>query len=265
VRALGLLLLHVVAVWPVAHDAYLGIRHTSEKGAELLVVLACAALLLAWARSGSPRPGRSLAGPAVGLVACAALAATGPPLVAAVLAAANFTWTASLLLTTRRFHGGLFGLALLALPILPVFRLHLELPLRHLAARGAAALLRGSGADVRAVGTLLESGDLLVGVDPACAGVSMLWTGLLVALCAACLWDLGNVRTLVAAVLAVALVAAANTLRAAALFLVETSAVELPGWSHPAVGLVVQLGAVVSLLLLMRRWAPVRCSTPAST
>ena len=268
-KTLLLLAAQLAATWPAAHWAYLKTCYASDERRELVALAALACFVVAWSRAAVARSpahaDRSLAGPAVGVLVCAVGGLLAPGLPAALLAAVSGTYTASVLCTERRFHVGLFGLALLALPVLPLFETQLGLPLRLISAGGAAGLLRVSGFEVVAVGAALDEAGRIVSVDEPCAGLAMLWTGLLVTFVGANLWRLGNGATIAGAALAVLVLVAANALRTASLFVVETRPLGLPAWMHPAVGLFVELVVLTALLWMLRVRAPDRCDTRLST
>ncbi len=264
-RSALLLAAGLAALWPELHWFYLRTRYASQDREELVALAAAVAVLLA-VREGRSAPRRSLAGPALLVLGLAGARTFLPELAAALAALCALAWTASLLWTKRRFHAGLFGLLLLALPIVPMFQLQLGMPLRTAAAGAAAGLLRAQGVAVERIGTCLEWNGALVAVDPPCSGLAMAWTTLLLAMTAASLARASNAATAVAAALALLAALAANVLRTAALFRVEVGLVDLPSGAHAGVGLACQALAAALVLafvtLVTRRRPP--CSTLAS-
>jgi exosortase/archaeosortase family protein len=259
-KVLLLLAAQAAALWPAAHWSWLRARYASPERTMLVAFAALALLVFVASRRRTGQPERDLTGPALGVLAAGLAGAWLPGLPAALCAAASLTWTAAVLASERRFHVGWFGLAFLALPVLPVFQTHLGLPLRLASATGAAALLRMAGLDVVAAGAYLDEAGALVGVDPPCAGLGMLWTALLAAFVAASLWDVGNLATAASALGVTLAVVAANVLRTAALFLLETRSLAAPTWAHPAVGLLLELVVVLAILWFMRSRAPDPCA-----
>lgn len=173
-----------------------------------------------------------------------------PPLVRAALA--MVTLCAGL----GRFPGwpGMWGLALLALPIESTAQFFLGYPLRLLAGAMATRLLGICGLAVEQQGVALFWRGETVLIDAPCSGVKMLWLGgVLVAGIAA--WrGIGPGRTLLLGGAALVLLLASNALRNAALFLTETKLVPAPEWSHGPIGLAILGGCVLLITQIGRRW-----------
>jgi len=147
---------------------------------------------------------------------------------------------------------GILCLIVLALPWTASLDFFLGYPLRMLTSINARFFLETVGVDVAREGVrLLHDGDV-VGVDPACSGMNMLWsTGLLVALLAAVLslrWR--SLIVLGAVALAIALVG--NSLRAAILFFPEAGLVNMPHLLHPGIGIGIAGGGFLVLIKLAR-------------
>ncbi|HOF87284.1 MAG TPA: archaeosortase/exosortase family protein [Armatimonadota bacterium] len=232
----ALLLLAAAALWPV----WLWYAHrllaAPEERAGLLAL--GVAVLFCWRTPPAPLPRWPLLVPAVLLLAYAAAVPVAPPLVRAVLGITALVALVSALRLGARLHVGLWGLALLALPVLPSLQFYLGYPLRAAVAQGAAPLLRGAGYSVLPEGACLRWGGALVAVDAPCSGVRMLWTGLFLALALAVWLRLSPGRTIAALGLAFAAVLAGNVLRAVALFFPEAGALPLPAWGHAGIGTV---------------------------
>ena len=140
-----------------------------------------------------------------------------PPLVRAMLAVAG---TGIWFGIHRR--PGLLGLLGLALPIVASLQFYAGYPMRLAAAEGAVKLLQLGGIVVAGNGVNIELAGDLVGVDPACSGVRMLWHALAAAMALAAIHRTSWRVTLSAGFLAVLLVIPANVLRATWLVLVES-------------------------------------------
>lgn len=138
------------------------------------------------------------------------------------------------------FHrrSGLLGLLGLTLPIVASLHFYMGYPLRLAAAEGAVTLLKLSGAVVVRSGVNIELGGQLIGVDPACSGIRMLWHALAAAM-ALCAMHRSSWRTtIVAGFLAVFLVIPANILRATWLALVQSGRCEEFNPGHGNAGLI---------------------------
>jgi exosortase/archaeosortase family protein len=136
-------------------------------------------------------------------------------------------------------HLPTWGLAMLALPVMPHLQFYLGYPLRLATAELAVPLLRGAGFAVSRVGTGLQHGDELLWVDAPCSGVRMLWAAAFLLCVLAMRARLGSLAFLGAALGTTALVVCGNALRAAALFLAERSPAPALLRSHDALGLAV--------------------------
>ncbi len=155
-----------------------------------------------------------------------------PPMVRAVLA---ITGIAAWHGVHRR--GGLMGLLILSLPVVASLQFFFGYPLRVAAAEGAVRILELASIVVARSGTQIELGGHVVGVDPACGGVRMLWHALAAALALAAFHRLTWRATICGGLLAVVLVIPANIFRATLLVLQETG--HFPGLvlGHDGVGL----------------------------
>lgn len=196
-------------------------------------------------------PARMLCGAGL-LVVLQATALVHFPLLAGLLAVGILGCS----VTIPRGKAGLIALLVLSLPLIASLDFYAGYPLRLVAAELAAWLLRACGLGVNRAGTLLMDGDNLVGMDPPCAGVRMLWTAGFTAAVVAARADLSWKRTLALIGGAVLCVVMGNSARAAAVFFPESGRVHWPHWMHPATGLVVHglvLAAVFSLGTKMER------------
>jgi exosortase/archaeosortase family protein len=153
---------------------------------------------------------------------------------------------------------GRLGLLLLSLPVVATAQFYAGYPLRVITAELGRPLLWLAGVATERSGVVLSWSGGEVIVDAPCSGVRMLWAGLALA-CGLAAWRRvrsGKAATL--AVIAVAGVVLANTVRAAVLFLTESGVWPNAGWVHEAVGTAVFGGLVVGLWELARRWGTQR-------
>jgi len=141
------------------------------------------------------------------------------------------------------FHGmhrraGLMGLLVLSLPVVASMQFFLGYPMRLAAAEGAVRLLELGSLVVARVGTQIELGGKVIGVDPACGGVRMLWHALAAAMGLAAMHRLTWRATVIGGVFAVLLVIPANAVRAALLAVEESGHFSNAWFGHGGIGLV---------------------------
>lgn len=157
-----------------------------------------------------------------------------PMLVRAALAALTLaTWLAG-----RVGRGpGVYGLALLSLPLLASLQFYLGYPLRLLITRGAALLLHVSGVPVTPAGTALQLGTRTVLVDAACSGVQMLWVSTYLSCCLLLWFRLHGFRAWLLLMASLLLVVLANLSRAVTLFYSESGLFPAFAGFHTLTGL----------------------------
>lgn len=240
----------MLAFWPV-WDWF--IRRTFDSSDEPWGLLALATLLLFLARK-TEEPAGSLVLPAVMVLGYAVAAPFSPPLVAAVLAVTALAATVSQTRFGISMHLGVWGLALLSLPLLSSLQFYLGYPLRLLAGAGAAALVRLSGLPVFSDGALLCWGSQAVAVDAPCSGIRMLWAGLYLVFGLACFCGWRQRTTVAMVAVALLAVLLGNVFRSASLFFLEAGLVGAPAWVHPGVGVVVFVGVAATIAGFGRRW-----------
>lgn len=150
---------------------------------------------------------------------------------------------------------GILCLLILALPWTASLDFFLGYPLRLVTSVSAGFLLEMAGMDVTRSGVQLLYEGTVVGVDPACSGMNMLWsTGLLTALLAA-VFSLRWRNMFPLGIAALGLSLAGNSLRAAILFFPEAGIVEMPHLLHPGIGVVIAGGCFLVLMKLARRFS----------
>jgi exosortase/archaeosortase family protein len=261
-RPAMLVALHALAFWPVWR--WYGDRLDDGGDERWALAALAAAVFVSWpARGFRFRPRDPLlAAAAVLTLVYAAVAPFAPPLARALLAmgALAATWTS--VAEARARFWPVIGLLVLSVPVIESLQFYAGYPLRLVSAAGATALLDVAGFDVARVGTNMSMGTHLVLVDAPCSGVRMLWTGcLLVCVLAAQRERIGAARFALAGALAVPLVLAANSLRAALLFALETRAAPPSSFWHAMVGVV--SFAMVALLLYASERAQLGWLEPA--
>jgi exosortase/archaeosortase family protein len=248
-RALGLLGVLLVALWP--HWSYVARRLVdgSDEPWGLLALLTVIALLVR-DRASLERPTRSA------LIACAALAvaAAFAHLVLPDLAAAAVAMLALglyLVHALRRPAAPLIVLLLLALPIIASLQFYLGFPLRLLVAHATSGLLTLGGIDATAAGASIVHDGATVLIDPPCAGIGMLWLGSYSAAVLSYMYRADARTTLINGAMAGLLVLLANVARNTVLFFPEAALVSWPAWTHDAVGLAAFTVALVPLMLFI--------------
>ncbi len=134
-------------------------------------------------------------------------------------------------------RAGLMGLLLLSLPVVASMQFFLGYPLRVAAAEGTVRLLELGSLVVARTGTQIELGGQVIGVDPACGGVRMMWHALAAAMGLAAIHRLTWRATFIGGLLAVVLVIPANTVRAALLAVQESGHLPESVLGHGGIGL----------------------------
>lgn len=165
------------------------------------------------------------------------------PLLLGLLAVATVAFS----ITMPRGKAGFIALLVLSLPLVASLDFYAGYPLRLAAAELSVWLLRLTGLAVARAGVILLDGDNLVGMDPPCAGVRMLWTACFTAAVVAMRMRLAWSRTLMLLGGAVICVILGNSLRAALVFFPESGRVHWPEWMHPGIGLVVHGGVLAAV------------------
>ena len=210
----------------------------------LTLALAC---VLAWRDRKSLHATSSARVFGAALVLLSVLGIHGlPPLLRAGLAVAGVA-------TCYGIHrrAGLLGLLALSLPVAASMQFFAGYPLRVAAAEGTLRLLELGSVMVTRSGTQIELGGQVIGVDPACGGVRMLWHALAAAMALAAIHRLTWRATVIGGVLAIGLVIPANIARAALLVLTETGHFQETILGHGGIGL------VSFAIILLPLWAAI--------
>ena len=242
-----ILLTATVACWPVL--AWY-VRGTMDASNDYWGLLALGTAVLVVARNKPPARVRlPLALPGA-LMACYALVTLfeAPMAIRAVLAFLSLGTLVSVARLGRRIDLPLMALLMLALPLTATWQFYLGYPLRVAAGALSAAMLQLNGIAVVREGALLDWSGRIVSIDAPCSGVKMLWAAMYMVYTLSAFHRLSFFRTGCAIAFALATVVAANAIRAAALFYIETGMLDVPGWAHDATGMVsffIGAGAIV--------------------
>lgn len=239
----------LLAGWPVLRWYALRLDDGSDEphGLAALAAALCFAPWAAWRETLSPRRHRLLA--LALLVYCVTFPFTPPP-------ARSLLFVAMLGLAAapRGYAFAWTTLLALSLPIVATLQFYLGYPLRVLTATLCASLLALGGLRVEASGTTLAWAGERVIVDTPCSGLRMLWTGLVFAAVLACHHRLDTRGAFALFRYAALTVFAANTLRAAAVFCLETRLWPDPPWAHESAGLALFALAALLLVALAERF-----------
>jgi exosortase/archaeosortase family protein len=193
----------------------------------------------------------------------AAAAVWGPVLVRLALAAGTLLWAFHHVVFGRP-PAAVFGLAALALPVLPSLDFFLAYPLRMVSAALTVVALQGMGLSVEQQGVALVWRGQSILFDAPCSGVRMLWAGLLLASGVAYLACFDAWRYLTALGLAAGLAVLGNVLRASSLFWIEAGVVPLHVAAlHEATGLAAFGLTAVMILLAVGQLRPSSVPCPA--
>lgn len=240
-----------IAFWPVWIWFARGTVDGSNDSAGLLA--AATAVAVVWRAPTVNQLAYPLALPAILLLIYALATAAGvPAAVCALPAALALAALASAFRLGRRIDIALLSLCLLALPLAASLQFYAGYPLRVVAGTLSVALLRMNGLAVVRDGAMLAWDGQLISIDAPCSGVKMLWAGMYLACALAASYRLDAVRTLAALAMAGCVIVAANAVRAAALFYLESGLIHLPPWGHQATGISCFIAAALGVLLCVR-------------
>lgn len=250
-------LLQLVAISPVIW--WFGMRLNDGSDEPLGLLTLALALVLAWRDRASLHAGAVARILGAVLVLCSVIGIHWlPPMVRGGLAVSGMAFCYGI-----HHRAGLMGLLFLSLPLAASMQFFLGYPLRIAAAEGAVRLLELASLVVSRSGTQIELGGQVIGVDPACGGVRMLWHALAAAMGLAAMHRLTWRATIIGGLLSVVLVIPANAVRAALLAVQESG--HLPGMmlGHGEIGLL--SFAVILLPLWLAISSRARVMVPAVT
>lgn len=166
-----------------------------------------------------------------------------PIALCAVLAVSALAALCSAQKLGHRLDLPLLALLWLALPLSASLQFYGGYPLRLLAGWLAVGLLKANGLAVGLDGAVFLWDGRQIAIDAPCSGLRMLWAGGYLTAAAAALFRFSPRQTALAAVLSGLVVLAANAVRAAALFYLESGLLPLPAWTHEAAGMSVFIAA----------------------
>ena len=188
-----------------------------------------------------------------------------PPIARAALAVAATLFTWHIAFFKDRPPVAFWGLAALALPVIPSLQFTLGYPMRVVSAALTVTLLQAHGFVIARQGTFLVWRDEMVQFDAPCSGVNMLWAGLMLTLMGCSLFRLSALKVLLAVALSTVLTIGCNVLRASSLFYVESGFIpQAPAWWHEGIGLAAfALSSLATLWLLLQLsdWKATQCAT----
>lgn len=141
----------------------------------------------------------------------------------------------------------LLGLFLLSLPVVASLQFYTGSPMRLAAAEGAVRLLELGGIFIARQGVNIDIGGYRIGVDPACAGILMLWNALAAAMALSAIHRISWKATCISAGMAFLLVIPANILRTTWLVIEKSGRVQPSGISHGNIGLICFLVVLLPL------------------
>jgi exosortase len=243
---------HALAVWPVWRW-YLA-RTTDGSDEPWGIAALIAALVLTWPHERKLRLDERdplLVIAAVLTVIYATLVLFAPPLVRAIVAMAALACSWVSVTGARGKAPVIVALFVLSVPVIASMQFYAGYPLRAITTTLATGLLDAFGMDVANAGTTMSWQGRSVLVDAPCSGVRMLWAGAFLACLLAAQRASVSWRGLAMALVWVLPIAlAANAVRAALLFLLETRPLPPPSYLHSSVGVGTFVLAGFSLLAL---------------
>lgn len=238
-------LLPLIACWPVWLWSLERMQDRSDDpfGALALLVAVGFSLLTMRSKRATPLDGKQCALVCISLIAYAVTAGMLPMLMRSMLAMTAIALLLSWVCFGKRVNLAILGLCLLALPVVATMQFYLGYPLRMLVTHSCVSLLSLAGYVVRCSGTDLICGNQVIGIDPACSGIRMLWTGLFVGFTLAALRRISAVKTCTLCAATIVIVIAGNLMRASMLFFLEiikhNASLSPPEWIHSGIGVCV--------------------------
>jgi exosortase O len=158
-----------------------------------------------------------------------------PPIVSALFATGVLGIFLSHSAMRHRTTAGDFALLFLSLPMVASLNFYGGYPLRMLACQLASAMLNLGGLAVTAQGTEILSNNSIVGIDPPCSGIKMLWVALYLTATFASIRSLKPLPTIKLLVMSLLAAILANALRISSLFYVESGVIDVGGVWHSVV------------------------------
>lgn len=254
------LLFQAIAFWPVWRWYAARVSDSSDDAWGWVALLTAAILLIRFQSESNPQTSQpNLLLPALLTLAYAVSFPIVSPLPRALLAMTAIGATLSIYCFRSKLQLSFCGLLLLSLPVMASMQFYLGYPLRSAVTILAAPMLQLGGLAVVPEGACLNWSGQLISVDAPCSGVKMLWTGTFLCFTLACWFRLNWQRTIAAAALSVAAIVLGNTIRAVALFYLETDLLPLPerfsDTAHSTIGVTMFLLTAIAIAGLSRKAA----------
>ena len=143
---------------------------------------------------------------------------------------------------------GWLALMFLSLPLVASLQFYLGYPLRLVSTETTRWLVYPFVNDIIREGTTLTAHGKIVGVDPPCSGIKILWVGLVFTNIVTSLVSMKWRKAITFNLLAIGLLLSANSVRAALLFAPESGAIDIPDALHEGIGIICYLGVVLFLV-----------------
>ena len=233
------LALLTVALWPTWW--WMGQRMVDGSDDPLGILALGALALVLWTHRKQLRTAPHLGLQAIaltGTVLTTALHNQLPDLLVALIGILSLAAGLLAFLPARVSSAPVWGLSVLALPLLASLQFYAGFPLRVLTAEVSRWLLSLGFIAERTGSSLVVDGQLII-VDAPCSGVQMVWLGYFTACAVALATQRSNRAFLLRLPIVGTLVLLGNVLRNTVLVAVQASGNHLPAWGHDAVGLVV--------------------------
>ena len=266
----------LVIFWPVWHWYCLRTCDRSDEPLGILALLTLIAIIgrrLSGSHLSEPDAPLSQALSArtmaltCGLLAayCCSLACA-PPAVSAILALIAIVYFLTNTSKMRQFSAGECALLTLSLPLVASLNFYAGYPLRLLACDLASILLNLGGLAVHTRGTEILSSASVVGIDPPCSGIKMLWMSIYIAATLSGIRQLRLFPTLRMLFLSVLVAIGANAVRVSSLFYLESGIITVQEPWHQL--LHTGIGAssfAASVLILMKASLSIPTQEPRLT
>lgn len=186
------------------------------------------------------------------------------PLLVGLLSMVAVTGVLLAFLPQRIAKAPVFGLAVLALPLLSSLQFYAGYPLRVVTAEVSRWLLWPFFSVWREGSTLMIDGQLVI-VDAPCSGIQMAWLGYFTACAAALFSRTGNRRFLTRLPFVGCVILAGNIARNSVLVALQANGQSLPEWLHQGIGLVfLALVCFVIARIMQREQRPQQTETPSA-
>lgn len=235
----GLLVSTILAAWPQWRWMVYRSSDGSDDPWGIVALLTIVALLLADCKRLRVPNTSTLSMVMVLMMLATAVWGWLPPIVSTGIAMIASTYLIANIRPRTRTLTPLLSLAVLALPLVASLNFYLGYPLRWFCAQSTGAILSVLGTEVTPEGASLWWNGKTILIDAPCAGIAMLWNGLYLGALFSALNHAKAMRTMLNLSASGVLVVLANVLRNALLFYKESGIVQLPHWTHEAIGILI--------------------------